>query len=354
MSRKFKYTCETCSLRLEKKKHLEEHLRGKRHRVAVERADYYWKRFQESALFEPLTPKAAVANSFSFDIFLDGLQRRTRMGGAQPALTRNGGGCISPHVTLGRLDRIKRAMLWRYLEENAHGTGYPEVLCQLEREHGERFTRIKEILESVEAYRSVVELLGRQPAATVPASIHDVACGHGLAGLLLAARYPDVQVVSSDLTRRDSYAAHLQAWRAIGRPLEKARFVQANFTELYDGRVVSGVRGAQPREDADPHVHDAVGAKIEPGSLILCIHGCNDASRSAIELAREHGAGWLVMPCCMTNGYAPTVASLRLSDEQRFSVLCGALAAQHQATVVWSIEPRVSPRNVVLADLPSR
>ena len=51
---------------------------------------------------------------------------------------------------------------------------------------------------------------------------------------------------------------------------------------------------------------------------------------------------------------APHVQSLRLSDEQRYAVLCGALAAACEATVVWTIEARVTPRSIVLADTPSR
>ena len=49
--------------------------------------------------------------------------------------------------------------------------------------------------------------------------------------------------------------------------------------------------------------------------------------------------------------YMTQVESMRLSDELRYAVLCGALAAQCGATAVWSIEPRVSPRSIVLADV---
>ena len=61
-------------------------------------------------------------------------------------LTRDGGGCLSPHVTLASLDAAKRAMLFRYLVEHASATGYAQVLLRLDG----RFARIKEILESVE------------------------------------------------------------------------------------------------------------------------------------------------------------------------------------------------------------
>ena len=335
MARKFKYRCEICSLRLEKKKHLEEHERGKKHRIAVERAEYFWESYRGSSWYDPDAPRSAVANAFSFDAFLEGMVRRTRMGGVQPVLTADGDGCVSPHVSLAHLDATKRAMLFRYLDEYARDTQYARVLLRLERNHGSKFTRIKEIMESVETYRKVV-LLVQRPSAEAGGlgGIHDVACGHGLAGLLLAAHYPEVPLVSSDLHRRDSYAAHLQAWREEGVELGNARFVQANFTELYDS------------------TRDADSASIAPNSLVLCVHGCNDASKAAVQLAQEHAAGWAVVPCCMQNNYAPSVESLRLSDEHRYVLLCGAMAATYQASVVWSIEPRVTPRSIVLADAP--
>ena len=338
LARKFKYKCDLCSIKLEKKKHLEEHERGKRHRLAVERADSIWQRYRESSWYHPDAPRSAVVNAFSFNQFLDGLVRRTRMGGPPPLLEADGDGCLSPHVTLASLDASKRAMLFRYLDESCGATEYASVLLQLEADHGSKYTRIKELLESVEAYKLMRELVTKRPESNdngLPpqalGGIHDVACGHGLAGLLLAAHYPEVPLVSSDLQRRESYDAHLAAWSAIGRPLSNAKFVQGNFTELYHHQ-----RGGAER--------------ITPNSLVVCIHGCNEASRAAVDLARGHGAGWMVVPCCMPNAYAPRVQSLRLDDETRYALLCGALAESHEASIVWSLPERVTPRSIVLAD----
>ena len=353
MARKFKYKCEICSLVLEKKKHLEEHERGKKHRAAVERADHFWERYEKSVWYDPAVPRSADVNAFSFNAFLDGLVRRTRMGGVQPVLTAMGDGCVSPHVSLAHLDATKRAMLFRYLDEHARDTHYERVLMRLERDHGSKYTRIKEILESVETYRKMVELVQRPTAPRRTDSsaadkdvtlggIHDVACGHGLAGLLLAAHYPAVPLTSSDLVRRESYAAHVQAWRDEGVALANARFVQGNFTELYD---VAGDAHGDAHGDAPPEA-------MAPNSLVLCVHGCNDASKAAVELAQQHSAGWAVVPCCMQNGYAPSVESLRLSDEHRYVLLCGAMAATYRASVVWSLEARVTPRSVILAAAP--
>ena len=114
---KFRYACEVCSLRLEKRKHLEEHLRGKKHARALEMSEVYWQRYQQTSWADAAAPRSAVMNAFTFDGFLQGLTRRTRRGGPQPLLTSDGTGCISPHVSLADLDATKRAMLFRYLDD---------------------------------------------------------------------------------------------------------------------------------------------------------------------------------------------------------------------------------------------
>lgn len=346
IAKKFKWRCELCALQLEKKKHLEEHLIGKRHQMAQQRGEQFMQRYSESGWYDAAAPASAVVNAFSFNAFLDGLMRRTRRGGLQPQLTADGDGCISPHVSVADLDPSKRAMLFRYLDEHIPETRYAEVLLQLEQEHGARYTRVKEILESVETYRKVVEFVRRprdlalgapsnlREAAPILGGVHDVACGHGLVGLLLVARYREVPLISSDLRRRESYDAHLAAYEAIGHPLQTASFAQGNFTELYD------------RDGGSEAM------AMQPGSLVLCVHGCGTATRAAIQLARAHDAGWLVVPCCMPNDDAPSVRSMHVSDEMRYAMLCGSLAASYEAKIVWSLEPRVTPRSIVLGDLP--
>ena len=50
-----------------------------------------------------------------------------------------------------------------------------------------------------------------------------------------------------------------------------------------------------------------------------------------------------------TSLYVPSAASVRLPDQMRYSLLCGAMAADFSATGVWSIDRRITPRCIVLA-----
>ena len=104
-------------------------------------------------------------------------------------------------------------------------------------------------------------------------------------------------------------------------------------------------------EAADGEAADggAAAGGMVAGSLVVCVHGCNEVSQKAVSLARRHGAGWLVVPCCMPNSDAPLVESLKLSDEQRYALLCGALAHKYGADLTTMVDRRVTGRHLVLA-----
>ena len=89
---------------------------------------------------------------------------------------------------------------------------------------------------------------------------------------------------------------------------------------------------------------------VDAGSLVLCTHGCNEVNIVAVDLARGAGAGWMVLPCCLQAAhYLPEASSLKFSDEQRYAVLCGAMAATYGAEKIASLDRRITPRNLVLA-----
>ena len=87
--------------------------------------------------------------------------------------------------------------------------------------------RVKELFETVETLALLVSQLkqlqalhkksgsgGRQRVRRV----FDLACGHGLLGVLLARRFPDVEVVCVDLVRRDGFDRFCEAFRATTTP----------------------------------------------------------------------------------------------------------------------------------------
>ena len=128
------------------------------------------------------------------------------------------------------------------------------------------------------------------------------------------------------------------AWsHALGggaAPLPNLRFVQADVAALATSMGESG--GA---------VADV--AALDRRALVLCVHGCNEVNRQAIEMAQRADAAWLVLPCCLQ--VAEYVdARVKLPDDVRYSLLCGAMAAQFDAQLVESIDSRISARSIVI------
>ena len=104
-----------------------------------------------------------------------------------------------------------------------------------------------------------------------------------------------------------------------------------------EGGAEGGAAGAEPTP--------ALGAS----ALVIAVHGCNEVNRDTIELARRHGAAWLVLPCCLrAEHYVPGTA-LKLPDDMRYTFLCGAMAQAYQAELIASIDRRISPRAIVIA-----
>ena len=105
------YSCAVCALTFDRKKQLEEHLAGKKHRAAEAAAAGHWAAFQRSSWSEASLAldeqRALVTCAFSLPAFLDGLPSRSRADGSG----------VAPHVTISSLAPHKRLMLWRYLRE---------------------------------------------------------------------------------------------------------------------------------------------------------------------------------------------------------------------------------------------
>jgi len=80
--------------------------------------------------------------------------------------------------------------------------------------------RVKELFESLAAFAAIEGwLAARARRGGAPLRlIADVACGHGLVGILLAHRFPRTAVVCCDVARRQSYDAMVAAFRAAAPP----------------------------------------------------------------------------------------------------------------------------------------
>ena len=81
--------------------------------------------------------------------------------------------------------------------------------------------RVKELLESVEAYAVAEAFISGCAVRGRPThTIADVACGHGMVGLLLAYRFPHSKVVCCDLARRPAFDAMVGAFACEARKLD--------------------------------------------------------------------------------------------------------------------------------------
>ena len=121
--------------------------------------------------------------------------------------------------------------------------------------------------------------------------------------------------------RRVGRRAERPRWRRQSA-LSNLRFVQGDFASLAAG--------------------DA-----ESPSLVLCVHGCNEVNRDAIEFAKRGAAAWLVLPCCLRVALYMD-GSVKLPDDTRYALLCGAMAGEYDAELVESIDRRISPRAIVI------
>ena len=122
--------------------------------------------------------------------------------------------CLSTHATLADLDPALRDRLARYFRDACEGLPeFASVFARAERLAG-KYTRVKEIVESVEAFKVVVSFVAtcERTGARQVRKFFDLACGHGLVGIMLAYAYPDRAVMACDRKRRESFEAFAEAF----------------------------------------------------------------------------------------------------------------------------------------------
>lgn len=206
-----------------------------------------------------------------------------------------------------------------------------------------------------EAYCHVLQALKAtpRPSGAAPHTIYDLACGHGLVGLLVAYSHPELSLVSVDRTRRPAF----EAWAAA------MQRVRSHGDASGDVAIGSGAENCVECDLAASAPATLANATFIEGdfqqislfemltrspSLVLCVHGCNEVNRDAVLLARSALAAWLVIPCCLQVKLYLDAASFNLPDDMRYAVLCGAMAASYQAKSVSAIDRRITNRAIVL------
>ena len=200
--------------------------------------------------------------------------------------------------------------------------------------------RVKEMFETLEAFRLIEKqislLMARrredQQEENQVTTIYDLACGHGLLGVVLAYRFADVRLVCVDMERRNCFDHYIEGFKLHGKaakgedhPLSNLEFMEQDFTTL--------------------RAEDIGGAR----SFITMIHGCNEATKLAIEMAQKHGAGYASMPCCIRDGLYGNVSRVaQVDDATRHTVMVGIVAGQYGAHLISAIDQRITNRNLIL------
>mmetsp|Transcript_25472 Transcript_25472/g.73669 ORF Transcript_25472/g.73669 Transcript_25472/m.73669 type:complete len:425 (+) Transcript_25472:292-1566(+) len=352
-SRGWQYWCDNCSCGFNKKKSFEEHNVGKGHILAIRDGEKIWEEYAQSgeAFYDEAVAKLDVTRAWSLDGFMEGLQARSRSSKKQLLVPgdRGEGGQIDPNIRLCDLVPAKRAALYRYLHVSSSGVpGLVDMISALP----SRYVRVKELLESVEVFFHVERLMKRSTVHGQKAKrltrVHDIGCGHGLVGILIASAYPHIAVHSIDLVPRESFLAQRDAFRSTGALLDNLTFEAGDLSVFENDQDDNG-------GDATHTATDVAATKNEGESndhtLVLCVHGCKELTHESIELAQHNGWAWLVLPCCLqAEDHLDKNTSLHLkSDSTRFAMLCGAIAANYRPEIVSSIASIITARGIVLA-----
>lgn len=314
--------------------------------------------------------------------------------------------CLATHATVVDLDaQTIRPRFFRYLRDAVPGAPELAAAVRVVARVAPRWTRVKELVESVEAFKHALAFLAEAEShkgGLVIKTCFDMACGHGLVGVLFAYAFPEKTARACDWARRPAFDAYarvfgaLAACEAKGARFDYRAWECANASRIdaalealardkeateetlrmKDERDAPDVR----RETKDPKSSDAAFAdgllrvfdetlpgeplenvrftqgdlvSLEPlvnrNAFVMALHGCNESTRDALALARRANAPWCVMPCCVVKDlYAPECVLSNLDDATRYAFLCGVLAHKYGASLVRAVDRRITNRPIML------
>ena len=263
--------------------------------------------------------------------------------------------CLSTHATLTDLDPGPRDRLARYFRDACEGLPeFAGVFARAERLAG-KYTRVKEIVESVEAFKVVVSFIAtcERTGARKVRKFFDLACGHGLVGIMLAYAYPDRAVMACDRKRRESFEVFDAAFAHFASREENSPATFHDDDEVEPEEVGGTARSRESRrlpnlEFVEGEL-DVLAPRVDSNSLVLALHGCNEANKDSMRIATSASALWCVMPCCIrANLYLPNCTVSKMTDDQRYAFMCGVMACEYGAQMARCIDRRITNRAVVL------
>ena len=117
--------------------------------------------------------------------------------------------------------------------------------------------------------------------------IFDLACGHGLVGIMLAYAYPDRTVMACDRKRRESFEAFNAAFAHFA-DLEETS--PSDFHTSDTTTPVESVDGALKPQLANltfvEGELDVLSPHVDSASLVLALHGCNEANKESMRMGK--------------------------------------------------------------------
>ena len=133
--------------------------------------------------------------------------------------------CLATHATLADLPPGLRRRTERYLLDAIPGMPELAAVVRAVELAAPRYTRVKELFETVEAFKLVHAFLAAMERRTTEedsagdakkiGTVFDLACGHGLLGVALAYAFPNKRVVACDRVRREALDVYLRAFGAF-------------------------------------------------------------------------------------------------------------------------------------------
>lgn len=354
-----KYFCDLCKIGSQRQKSHLEHLNGRKHKKVVEEWESAVREYirevptwrhtvqpvanviipykfgtEEERTFTVLVPEQPIDENDSMDLD-ESIDVRSSWRAAEFKDFPHRSSCVDPSILISTLSPQLRARFWRYLRDT-FGKHYPEltsILHCVSVSHPQ-YMRVKELFENLEAFQLVskIILVSQQKSDRTDNidTIYDLACGHGLLGILLAYRFPTKRVVCIDLQRRQSFFAFRSAFVKHGIQ-HKNQPILSNL-EYREADLIS------------------IKEQVTPSDCLVAVHACNEANKHVVEMARTAGATWAVLPCCIRSKlYLKGSPVLDVDSETRYKLFCGAFAEANRASVIRSIPRDVTGRPILIA-----
>ncbi|ABO98254.1 predicted protein [Ostreococcus lucimarinus CCE9901] len=284
--------------------------------------------------------------------------------------------CLSTHTRFSDLDGKLRVRLLEYLSTAI--PAMPElagVVLAME-QSAPHYLRIKELIESIECFNVILGHLNSAESTAgrsmddvrVYDTFFDLACGHGLVGVLLAYAFPTRTVRSFDHTKRAAFFAFCHAFEQMRKTMTRKpwtvgaidwdteeMFVASNRLEETND---ASTAPKDVRDDEEPALSNIVftlgdiddaRALVNASSFVVALHGCNEANKVAVEMAKSQDAVWAVMPCCIKASiYLPECIVSKLDDDSKYGFMCGVMCQKYDAQLIRAIDTRITTRAIVL------